>query len=543
MSGPKTKHDELVEEFASLLDESLIIAITTDHDLDDPAQYEAARDILKTLASDVVLEEATGFNASGVANAFGALDDAHDAHDARDSSAQSHDSASHHRDSDSCTTAITSPALEPRDGPSPRITAFEGQSDDFQIRQLQDMFADLKTHDIQLAFKKSHGDFFTAMDSLLNTQYLESTGERKKGIDGFFQPEGTTSSSKKKRKKKQRKGGSSATGSSTNTEPSSPTEREGDSKYLEDILFIAEKLDLPYDEASHAFRLQGCSRERTIIDYLDSYIQQGVRATSDASRARVTELSNLYHSIPEKYMPPLIGIAGDVDQWVDELAALLNTYFAHLGPQRLAVDYKLTPLVGAEIEIFTPATASKTHKRGASSAMPPPPPPIPQSSQPLTYQDAVHAASAHAAARSHSYTAAAASFKKGGSNPLYRQAAAYYAERGRAQAQTYAQARSVAADMLVTDNSSRKVIDLHGVEVADGVRIARERAWAWWQGLGEYRDLEARDGFTVITGLGRHSAGGVSRMRQSVAAALIEDGWKVSVETGRFRITGRRRAV
>ncbi|KAG7112512.1 Smr domain-containing protein like [Verticillium longisporum] len=312
---------------------------------------------------------------------------------------------------------------------------------------------------------------------------------------------------------------------------------------LEDILFIAEKLDLPYDEASHAFHLQGCSRERTIIDYLDSYIQQGARATSEASRARVRELSNLYRSIPEKYIPPLIGIAGDVDQWVDELASLLNTYFAHLGPQRLAVDYKLTPLVGAEIEAFTPATASKAHNRGASSAMPPPPPPMAQSSQPQTYQDALHAASAHAAARSHSYTAAAASFKKGGSNPLYRQAAAYYAERGRAQAQTYAQARSVAADMLVTDNSSRKAIDLHGVEVVDGVRIARERAWAWWQGLGEYRDLEARDGFTVITGLGRHSAGGVSRMRQSVAAALIEDGWKVSVETGRFRITGRRRAV
>ncbi|KAM0274921.1 hypothetical protein ACHAQH_007730 [Verticillium albo-atrum] len=531
-----TKHDALVEEFASLLDESLIIAITTDHDLNDPAQFEASRDILKTLASDVVLEEATGFNASGVANAFDTQDDANDA---RDSSAQSHDSTSHHRDSDSCTTAITSPPLEAADGPSPRITAFEGQSEDFQIRQLQDMFADLKAHDIQLAFKKSNGDFFTAMESLLNTQYLESTGERKKGIDGFFRPEGA-STGKRKRKKKHRKGASSAPGSSTTTEPSSPTERDGDSKYLEEILFVAEKLDLPYDEASHVFHAQGCSRERTIIEYLDSYLQQGARATSDTSRARVTELSNLYRNIPEQYFPPLIGIAGDVDQWVDELASLLNPYFANLGPKRLAIDYKLTPLVGAEIESFTPV-ASKAHKRGTSSAMPPPP--VPQSSQPLSYQDALHAANSHAAARSHSYTSAAATYKRGSSNPLYRQAAAYYAERGREQSQTYAKARSAAADILVTDNSSRKVIDLHGVEVANGVRIARERAWQWWQGLGEYRDLEAREGFTVITGLGRHSAGGVSRMRQSVAAALIEDGWKVSVETGRFRITGRRRAV
>ncbi|KAM0331389.1 hypothetical protein ACHAQA_003062 [Verticillium albo-atrum] len=529
-----TKLEQLVEEFASLLDESLIIAITTDHDLNDPAQYEAARDILKTLASDVVLEEATGFNASGVADAFSCQEDANDA---RDSSANSHDSTSRHRDSDSCTTAITSPPLEAGDGPSPRITAFDGQSEDFQIRQLQDMFADLKAHDIQLAFKKSNGDFFTAMDSLLNTQYLESTGERKKGIDGFFCPEGT--SGKKKRKKKQRKATSSATGSSTNTEPSSPTERAGDSKYLEDILFVAEKLDLPFEEASHVFYAQGCSREKTIMEYLDRYIQQGVRATSDTSRARVTELSNLYRSIPEQYIPPLIGLAGDVDEWVDALASLLNAHFANLGPQRLAIDYKLTPLVGAEIESFTPAT-SKKHKRGTSSAIPPP---VPQTSQPFSYQDAIHAANTHAAARSHSYTSAAATYKKGSSNPLYRQAAAYYAERGREQSQTYAKARSTAADILVTDNSSRQAIDLHGVEVADGVRIARERAWQWWRSLGEYRALEAQNGFTVITGLGRHSAGGVSRMRQSVAAALIEDGWKFSVETGRFRITGRRHAV
>jgi hypothetical protein len=64
---------------------------------------------------------------------------------------------------------------------------------------------------------------------------------------------------------------------------------------------------------------------------------------------------------------------------------------------------------------------------------------------------------------------------------------------------------------------------------------------AWWNGLGEFRTDKARQQpFTVITGLGRHSAGGVSHLRQAVAAALLQDGWKMQVETGRFVVTGRR---
>jgi hypothetical protein len=85
------------------------------------------------------------------------------------------------------------------------------------------------------------------------------------------------------------------------------------------------------------------------------------------------------------------------------------------------------------------------------------------------------------------------------------------------------------------------LIDLHGVRVQDGVRIARQRVQAWWDGLGEFRSRRAREQpFTVITGLGRHSAGGVSQMRQAVARALLQDGWQLQVETGRFVISGRR---
>jgi hypothetical protein len=74
----------------------------------------------------------------------------------------------------------------------------------------------------------------------------------------------------------------------------------------------------------------------------------------------------------------------------------------------------------------------------------------------------------------------------------------------------------------------------------DGVRIAKQRVWSWWNNLGEERRaLARRDGFTIITGVGKHSVGGVSRLRQAVGAYLRYDGWRVETLTGRFYVTGR----
>lgn len=293
---------------------------------------------------------------------------------------------------------------------------------------------------------------------------------------------------------------------------------------------------MPYDEVSKVFYECKRSKEQTVVKFLDRYALEGDKVKDDdLSKERIKGLSEAYKSIPEHYLAPLVGLVGDVLPWINELAALLNPYFASLPPQRLALDYKLTPLVGEELEGFTPV-AGKAKKGTAYS------PTVSGSATPRTqsFQDALATVNAAAAARSYSFASAGAAYRKGGSNPLYRQAAAYYADRGKEQSLGVARARSDFADALVSNSASQDTIDLHGVEVAHGVRIARERAWTWWNSLGEYRAQEARRGFTVITGLGRHSAGGVSRLRQSVAAALIEDGWKVSVETGRFKIVGRR---
>lgn len=136
-----------------------------------------------------------------------------------------------------------------------------------------------------------------------------------------------------------------------------------------------------------------------------------------------------------------------------------------------------------------------------------------------------------------SLRSAAALRRKG---PLGRQGAVVYIDRAREERELMKAHISSAAEAHVDQQSTATFLDLHGVFVMDGVRITRERVWAWWNGLGENRKaLAKQEGFTVVTGIGKHSAGGVSRLRQAVGAYLKNDGWRVETQTGKFYITGR----
>lgn len=93
---------------------------------------------------------------------------------------------------------------------------------------------------------------------------------------------------------------------------------------------------------------------------------------------------------------------------------------------------------------------------------------------------------------------------------------------------------------MVDQSSTSNKIDLHGLPVADGVRIALERTRRWWSNLGEDRARRAKeDVFTVVTGMGNHNSGGVSRMRQEVGAALRREGWRLTTGTGQYFISGK----
>lgn len=205
------------------------------------------------------------------------------------------------------------------------------------------------------------------------------------------------------------------------------------------------------------------------------------------------------------------------------------------GKAKLAVSYTVvSPTVGdAEIEgPWGPSSAP------VISRLPPHSPStrLPSTSFPTSRAEFTSAMPDLQTSRSHMRSAA--SLNRLG--PLGRQGAVYYIQRAREDARLSLAKTANMAEMLVNQQSTSTKIDLHGVTVLDGVRIAKHRVWQWWENLGENRERTAKSqGFTVVTGVGRHSANGVSRLRQAVGAALKNDGWAVETLTGQFYVTGR----
>ncbi|CAP66879.1 uncharacterized protein PODANS_4_6300 [Podospora anserina S mat+] len=206
----------------------------------------------------------------------------------------------------------------------------------------------------------------------------------------------------------------------------------------------------------------------------------------------------------------------------------------------LAVNYKATSVAtdGEELhgarDFIQPSSGRATPKRIQPYSLPA----INTSSSPASKKTAAILSPTPQLDFGTSHLHSAASLRRQG--PLARQGAVVYVERAREQASVAFRQASEYADERARQQSTAIMVDLHGVHVLDGVRIAREHVWRWWNNLGENRAAEARDpGFTVVTGLGRHSAGGVSRLRQAVGAMLKNDGWRVETLTGSFHIRGR----
>merc|ERR1711964_645099 len=94
--------------------------------------------------------------------------------------------------------------------------------------------------------------------------------------------------------------------------------------------------------------------------------------------------------------------------------------------------------------------------------------------------------------------------------------------------------QSRAADALVASQSSKLMVDLHGMYVKDAIRVSRERVTMWWHEYGEER-ADGRSAkvppYKIITGAGNHSAGG-GKLGPAVAKMLLSEGWKIQIGSG-----------
>jgi hypothetical protein len=206
----------LQEKFRSLLDEALVVAIASDHDLTEASQYNSAQTVLEDLAQHVSTEEATGFNPSGISNM---PEDVNGDESTAETSSQQAPRA-HNTDTTSASDQTESTTNTTYS--IPRLTSFDDDSEENKVLLLQSMFSELKEFDIKHSLKKANGDVQTALDDLLNIQYLKSTGQEQKGIDGFFEPDEAVGKKQRRNKKKGKKALGSETPSSSSGNVSPP---------------------------------------------------------------------------------------------------------------------------------------------------------------------------------------------------------------------------------------------------------------------------------------------------------------------------------
>ncbi|KAK8014486.1 hypothetical protein PG990_007782 [Apiospora arundinis] len=552
MEDPTNK---LVDELCSLLDESTILSICSDFHLDDPEQFQLARGILLSISRDVEAEEATGFNPSGIGaddvvdiNKLN-LDDADEiAAAAVESDVKSSDGLTTTTESSqaqSLFSGSSSKASTIDASETFRVGVFDGLKDSEKEEQLLSMFTSLKPVDIRLALRKNKGDASLAIDHLLNIQLLEQTGERVKGVDGFYTPDETAPQRKRKGKKK--KAGVRAP-ETKSASPSSPTSSsEGTSlnvanldtqlHHAQNITYLSERFTQPESDVSAIYHQRGESMGAAVIQIVDNYLALGIQPVFGPSLSAFEEqLRKKYSWIPTEYFSPIIELT-PTREYAENIIEVLAKYFEK--PEYLKYDISYSVASSpADGELLSSNGVIDLRKKPASSSVPTTPGTGPF---PGNLKSATASAQSLAAMRDHSYNSAASAFKKGRSDPLFRLAAGYYSERAREQADAQRNAASIEASYLVEQNRTANKIDLHGLTVQDGVSIALQCVRKWWEGLGEDRARKARDGFTVVTGIGRHNSDGKSRLRANVCKALLADGWNVQVLTGQFLVIGRKR--
>ncbi|KAF2670314.1 hypothetical protein BT63DRAFT_234563 [Microthyrium microscopicum] len=165
-------------------------------------------------------------------------------------------------------------------------------------------------------------------------------------------------------------------------------------------------------------------------------------------------------------------------------------------------------------------------------------------SSPVT--NSVSSSAYHLAAGTEAYSKAALAFRRGKSDPLYGGAAAYYSEEARTHYAAFKSSSAAEADAHVAKTSTATQIDLHGVNSSDGQRIALAHVRLWWNSLGETKiRFQGRtgvgEGFRIVVGAGRHSAGGKAVLGPAVSRALVGDGWKVEIGSGLVLVKGRQK--
>ncbi|KAF2159241.1 hypothetical protein M409DRAFT_30247 [Zasmidium cellare ATCC 36951] len=532
---------KLEAEYCPPLDPALLSAILSDYDLNVEDQIQNARDILDPLKESALLEEEFGFDASGT----GAQDEGLTSGTRSESFPGTSASVSRETELTSLSNGLSSLDLEHGESSpisSEGVTAeeIERLDEETKILLLQEVFHDrVSRHKVQYTLQKCNGKWHKAMEELLNHVYFNEGGEDggtvPKGIDAFSEDHVVRRGRRKKGKGKnlafidERR--STSLPVSPTYAPTPPFNKWQTAS--QDIEFIATRTGLSNKAVTSIYYSSGTSLPKTIAGVLKDSIQKGKADLEDDPILAVNahDLEVEFPTIATEYARTIVHLTHPSTAAAHELAKALTAQ-----PEIARGGIQIIPSYARPVEAEDEFTQHAPKKDRAIAKL---------------HIDADSSSSeraaAYSAARSTALSQAYAAHRKAKSDRLMGGAAAYYSQVGRDYAMLSSQASASAADELANSQSEASQLDLHGIDVLNGVRIAREKVGRWWEGLGESRAngrlgaQERQAGYSIVVGRGRHSEGGKSKLGPAVNRALREDGWRVEQDGATLVVKGRAR--
>ncbi|OBT77443.1 hypothetical protein VF21_04228 [Pseudogymnoascus sp. 05NY08] len=535
MGEDRDRIAELKLRYCPPLDESMFLAILSDYDLSLPKHLEDACRTLDMLAEDAYAEESTGFDPSGSSGAT--VGEGGDTVAQDNSEGHSTFAWSSTTDDTSFSQGFSTLGLEGSDlqNSQDKAAGGEGNSYDAQFKGMDladkeavlvETFPDLKPYDIKWTLKKCKSDTEKAMEELLNQVYLEENVGRRQGVEGFS--ESDLPPVKKKGRNRKRRQEPSAQNYVSTTSDTRPEVAESKwERARRDVDTISNLTGMPTKQVGSLYHKHGTLVPPVLNVIIDAHQELGLDDNDSSMHLKALELTQDYPAIPITRLLAIVQICTTAHSSPRDLIRALTSRPYSSGTQSpmspIQLEFRLPPpdLFGPSESKLKPKSYNAVYADGQSSQQ--------TSSYATDGRD-------YTALRNGAFNQAAAAYKKGKSDPLMGGAAAYYSSVGRDYGAKAKSAVSATADATAARQATASQLDLHGIGVADAVRIAREKVTSWWVGLGDR--VNGHGGYKIITGKGTHSEGGVARVGPAVSRMLIREGWRVEVGSGSMVVTG-----
>jgi hypothetical protein len=389
---------------------------------------------------------------------------------------------------------------------------------DGKIARLCDMFPTEQPGTITHTLQISNGDISRSMDILMNYVWFNESREGEeaipyRGIDAFGEEH--MPQRRKQKKGKNRKFQSLDEYASSSSSSSGPSVNKWDTANA-DINFITLRTELSNATVTSTYHKNGASRQKTILALAtQNATEYNSRSHTDEFDTDAISLMQEFPSITYDIAAALLRLTSPSTAYGHEFAKALVT--SANGPNQIhRIIPQYAPIRISDDTDHLPSPPTSTNFGSSASLL---------------------------AVRSTAFTQASQYHRKGKSDRLMGGAAAYYAGLGRDAHSALQAATAAEADALVSRQSTSTQLDLHGVSVKDATRIANHRVQQWWKNLGDAKIRGGGrpgvgEGYQIVTGLGRHSEGGVGKLGPAVFRMLVKEGWKAEMHTGFITVKG-----